>query len=261
MGAVSIRGLEVTLGKAAVLRGLDLEVGTGEWLNVIGPNGSGKTTLLRSLLGAVSFDGSIEIDGLEGSDPMSRARALAYVPQTPVIPPGVPVIDYVLLGRTPHRGIFGADSRHDVDVAADVLSRLDLGGFATREVGSLSGGERQRVIMARALTQESSILLLDEPTTALDLGHQQDMLDLVDALRQERGLTVIATLHDLTLAARYGDRIAVLAEGVVAASGRPEAVLTESLIATYFNASVRIIDDVDGPVIVPSVTRPNRESP
>lgn len=115
--------------------------------------------------------------------------------------------------------------------------------------------------MARALTQESSILLLDEPTTALDLGHQQDMLDLVDALRQERGLTVIATLHDLTLAARYGDRIAVLAEGVVAASGRPEAVLTESLIATYFNASVRIIDDVDGPVIVPSVTRPNRESP
>ncbi len=104
--------------------------------------------------------------------------------------------------------------------------------------------------------RESSILLLDEPTTALDLGHQQDMLDLVDALRQERGLTVIATLHDLTLAARYGDRIAVLAEGVVAASGRPEAVLTESLIATYFNASVRIIDDVDGPVIVPSVTRP-----
>jgi iron complex transport system ATP-binding protein len=261
MGAVSIRGLKVTLGKAAVLRGLDLEVGTGEWLNVIGPNGSGKTTLLRSLLGAVSFDGSIEIDGLEGSDPMSRARALAYVPQTPVIPPGVPVIDYVLLGRTPHRGIFGADSRHDVDIAADVLARLDLGGFATREVGSLSGGERQRVIMARALTQESSILLLDEPTTALDLGHQQDMLDLVDALRQERGLTVIATLHDLTLAARYGDRIAVLAEGVVAASGRPEAVLTESLIATYFNASVRIIDDVDGPVIVPSVTRPNRESP
>jgi len=259
--AVSVKGLAVHLGKAEILRGVDLEIEAGEWLNVIGPNGAGKTTLLRALLGAVDFDGCIEIDGVADLDATRRAQALAYVPQTPVIPPGVPVIDYVLLGRTPHRGLFQAESRHDLDVATDVLDRLDLAGFAEREVSTLSGGERQRVVMARALTQESSILLLDEPTTALDLGHQQDVLDLVEALRRERGLTVLATLHDLTLAARYGDRIAVLSGGSVAAGGPPAAVLTEALIAAHFNASVRIIDDVDGPVIVPSVRRPSRESP
>jgi cobalamin transport system ATP-binding protein len=260
-GAISVRGLAVRLGRAEILRGIDLDVEVGEWLNVIGPNGAGKTTLLRALLGAVDFDGRVEIDGTADFDAISRARALAYVPQTPVIPPGVPVIDYVLLGRTPHRGLFQAQSRHDQDVAVDVLDRLDLGGFAEREVSTLSGGERQRVVMARALVQESSILLLDEPTTALDLGHQQDMLDLVDALRLERGLTVLATLHDLTLAARYGDRIAVLSEGSIVAGGPPAAVLTKALIATHFNANVRIIDDPDGPVIVPSVRRTNRESP
>ena len=154
--AVSVKGLAVHLGKAEILRGVDLEIEAGEWLNVIGPNGAGKTTLLRALLGAVDFDGCIEIDGVADLDATRRARALAYVPQTPVIPPGVPVIDYVLLGRTPHRGLFQAESRHDLDVATDVLDRLDLAGFAEREVSTLSGGERQRVVMARALTQERS---------------------------------------------------------------------------------------------------------
>jgi cobalamin transport system ATP-binding protein len=259
-GAVSVHGLAVTLGDAAVLRGVDLDVATGEWVNVIGPNGAGKTTLLRALLGAVRFEGRIGINGRSNGDAMSRARAVAYVPQTPVIPPGVPVIDYVLLGRTPHRGLFQAQSVDDLDVAAEVLDRLDLAGFVQREVSTLSGGERQRVVMARALAQESSIVLLDEPTTALDLGHQQDMLDLIDALRAERGLTVLATLHDLTLAARYGDRIAVLSGGVIVADGAPADVLTESLISAHFDADVRIIDDVDGPIIVPAVRRPNRES-
>jgi len=260
-GAVSVQGLAVTLGDTVVLREVDLDVAAGEWVNVIGPNGAGKTTLLRALLGAVDFDGRIGINGRSDGDAMSRARAVAYVPQSPVVPPGVPVIDYVLLGRTPHRGLFQAHSGHDLDVAAEVLDRLDLGRFARREVNTLSGGERQRVVMARALAQESSIVLLDEPTTALDLGHQQDMLDLVDALRSERGLTVLATLHDLTLAARYGDRIAVLSDGIIVADGGPSDILTESLISAHFGADVRIIDDVDGPIIVPAVRRPNRESP
>ena len=254
--ALRIRDLRVTLGGVEVVKGVDLELCAGRWINVIGPNGAGKTTLLRAVLGAVAHRGEIEIGGLAGGTAMARARTVAYVPQSPVMPPGVLVIDYVLLGRTPHRGIFGANSVRDLEIAAAVLERLDLGDLAGREITSLSGGERQRAVLARALVQESSILLLDEPTTSLDLGHQQEVLDLVEELRRERGLTVLATLHDLTLAARYGDELAVLAAGRIVASGPPADVLTEALIASHFHAHVRIIEDVDGPVIVPLAGRP-----
>ena len=269
--ALSVRALEVTLDGTQVLRGVDLEAAGGEWVNVIGPNGAGKTTLLRALLGLVTCRGEIEIDGLagaaderrSGSDASRRprrprartvrARKLAYVPQTPVIPPGMLVADYVLLGRTPHRGVFAAETAADRRITAEVLERLDLAGFGGRTVSSLSGGERQRAVLARALAQQADVLLLDEPTTALDLGHQQDVLELVESLRRERGLTVIATLHDLTLAARYGDRIVMLAQGRVVERGRPAEVLTVDNIAAHFAAKVRIVDDPDGPVIVPAV--------
>ena len=250
--AVRIRDLAVGFGDRTVLDRIDLDVAPGEWLSVIGPNGAGKTTLLRAVLDAVDHEGSVEIDGIDGGGGLDRARAIALVPQTPVIPPGVRVVDYVLLGRTPHRGVFAGESRHDLDVVADVLDRLDLSSFADREVRSLSGGERQRVVLGRALAQEARLLLLDEPTTALDLGRQQDVLDLVDHQRAERGLTVLATLHDLTLAGRYGDRVALLAGGRIVAEGAPAAVLTESTIATHFGARVRVIGDPAGPVIAPA---------
>jgi len=254
---ISVRGLWVAFESHGVLEGVDLHVAPGEWVNVVGPNGAGKTTLLRSLLGAVRHSGQISIDGFNGVNgsaglaPMARARSVAYVPQSPVMPPAMLVVDYVLLGRTPHRGAFSADTAADLAVAAEVLARLDLEGFAERHVGSLSGGERQRAVLARALAQQAPILLLDEPTTALDLGHQQAVLDLVDELRRERSLTVLATLHDLTLAARYGDRVALLAGGRIAADGPPAAVLTEESIRRWFGAEVKVLDDGDGPVIVP----------
>ena len=263
--AVSVRALEVTLDGTRVLRGVDLTASAGEWVNVIGPNGAGKTTLLRALLGLVPFDGEIEIDGLRGRVDKhrraARARKLAYVPQTPVIPPGMLVADYVLLGRTPHRGVFAAETANDRRIAVEILERLDLGGFGERAVQSLSGGERQRAVLARALAQQADVLLLDEPTTALDLGHQQDVLELVEALRRERRLTVIATLHDLTLAARYGDRIAILAHGRVAETGPPTEVLTVQSIAAHFGATVRIVDDPEGPVIVPTTVAKNGDQP
>ena len=259
MASVSARSLIVDFDGSRILHGVDLDVSAGEWLNIIGPNGAGKTTLLRALLGTVEVAGVIELGRGSFDTPMERSRLLAYVPQTPVIPVGMHVADYVLLGRTPHRGVFGRDTDTDIDVAADVLARLDLKGFADREVRSLSGGERQRVVLARALAQQTDILLLDEPTTALDLGHQQDVLELVDELRRERGLTVIATLHDLTLAARYGDRISLLAAGRIVETGLPATVLTAAKIAEQFGAVVRIIDDPDGPVIVP--TTPDRSRP
>ena len=259
MDAVMTRSLVVDFDGRRVLHGLDLDVAVGEWRNVIGPNGAGKTTLLRALLGTVDHKGTIELTGTTPHKPADRARALAYVPQSPVIPPGMYVADYVLLGRTPHRGVFGRDTDSDLSVAADVLERLDLGEFFDRELRSLSGGERQRVVLARALAQQTDILLLDEPTTALDLGHQQDVLELVDELRRERGLTVIATLHDLTLAARYGDRISLIADGRIVETGAPAEVLTAPTIAEHFGANVRIIDDPDGPVIVPAT--PDRSNP
>lgn len=252
MSAVVVRELSVDLGKRRVLDAVDLVVEAGEWVTVIGPNGAGKTTMLRSMLGTVDHGGSIELGGEHLAKPIERARRIAYVPQSPVMPGGMHVGDYVLLGRTPHRGMFGRDSDTDCNIAMDVLRRLDLEMFVDREVGSLSGGERQRVVLARALAQQTDIVLLDEPTTALDLGHQQDVLDLVETLRHERGLTVIATLHDLTLAARYGDRIALLSGGRIVESGPPTAVLTAATIAEHFGATVRIIDDPDGPVIVPT---------
>ena len=255
--AVGVNSLDVWLDGTHVLRGLDLAVSEGEWINIIGPNGAGKTTLLRAMLGLVAYDGSISIAGLARLRRGERARKVAYVPQTPVIPRGMLVADYVLLGRTPHRSIFAGETSDDRDIAAEVLDRLDLHGFGDRAVQSLSGGERQRTVLARALAQQADVLLLDEPTTALDLGHQQDVLELIDALRRERGLTVIATLHDLTLAARYGDQVAILAGGVIAQRGTPTQVLTAANIAEHFDAQVRVIDDPEGPVIVPTAAAPD----
>ncbi len=255
--AVRVNSLDVRLDGTHVLRGLDLAVSQGEWINIIGPNGAGKTTLLRAVLGLVAYDGHISVSGLTKLRRAERARKVAYVPQTPVIPRGMLVADYVLLGRTPHRSIFAGETTGDRDIAAQVLDRLDLRGFDDRTVQSLSGGERQRTVLARALTQQADVLLLDEPTTALDLGHQQDVLELVDALRRERGLTVIATLHDLTLAARYGDQVAILAGGAIAQRGTPSQVLTAANIAEHFDAQVRVINDPEGPVIVPTTTSHN----
>ena len=255
MPAVAMRDLVAEIEGHRILDGLDLAVEEGEWVNIIGPNGAGKTTLLRCVLGTLAHRGVIELNGAEVMRPAERACWVAYVPQTPVIPPGIAVADYVLMGRTPHRGVFSRETDSDLRIATDVLGRLDLGHLAARDVRSLSGGERQRVVLARALSQQAPVLLLDEPTTALDLGHQQEVLDLVESLRNEHGLTVIATLHDLTLAARYGDRVTLLAEGRIVGDGSPASVLTADTIAHYFGATVRIIDDPDGPVIVPALSQ------
>lgn len=252
--AVDIAQVRASLGGREILRGIDLRVEAGEWINIVGPNGAGKTTLLRCCIGAIDYAGSITIGGVTHRRAAERARTLAYVAQSSMIPPGMAVVDYVLLGRTPHRGVFAGDSQNDRDLVGQVLTRLDLRGFIHREVRSLSGGERQRVVLARALAQQTPVLLLDEPTTALDLGHQQEVLDLVDDIRREQGLTVIATLHDLTLAARYGDRVALLSEGRVEQLGPPSDVLTEATIGKYFEARVRVIADPEGPIIVPTTS-------
>jgi iron complex transport system ATP-binding protein len=165
------------------------------------------------------------------------------------------VVDYVLLGRNPYIPPLGRESRADRAAVDDVLTRLGLVTFRNRQLSTLSGGERQRAFLARALAQEAPLLLLDEPTSALDVGHQQDVLELVDELRRDRSLTVLATMHDLTVAGEYADRLILIAEGRVVAVGRPAEVLTEELIAKQYKASVRIVDGERGPIVVPVRSR------
>ena len=239
---ITATGLSVRLGEREVLAGVDLRVRRGEWLAVIGPNGAGKSTLLKAVMGLLAHDGQVTIDGRPATAlrPRERARLLAYAPQTPALPPDMTVFDYALLGRTPYIPYLGRESRRDREVTGSVLERLDLSAFAGRRAGELSGGERQRVVLARALAQQAPVLLLDEPTTALDLGHQQQVLDLVDRLRLADELTVVTTLHDLTIAGQYADTLLLLAEGRPIASGEPAGVLTEPLVGRHFDARVMI---------------------
>ena len=175
----------MSFGATPVIGPIDLSIERGSWLGLIGPNGAGKTTLLRSMAGLVDHRGRIELG--DGSVP--SATDIAVVPQSPLLPPGMTVVEYVLLGRTAHLGWLSRESAADRRIAADVVDRLDLGRFAARFVSELSGGEAQRVVVARALAQQAPILLLDEPTSALDLGHQEEVLELVDELRRNDGLT------------------------------------------------------------------------
>jgi iron complex transport system ATP-binding protein len=176
---------------------------------------------------------------------------IALVPQAPVIPAGVTVADYVLLGRTPHIHPLGVEGARDLTAVHDALGHLELLAMADRVVATLSGGERQRVLIARALAQGAPIVLLDEPTTALDVGHQQQVLELVDDLRRQHGLSVLSTMHDLTLAGQYAERLVLLDAGRVVVEGPAGEVLTEENLARYYGAKVRIIHDGGQPVVLP----------
>jgi iron complex transport system ATP-binding protein len=239
--------------------GFDLEV--GGWLGLIGPNGAGKTTLLRAVAGLVPYAGSIRIQGEEVATLGRRAtaRRVAVVPQIPVIPPDTSVLEYVVLGRTPHLGYAGTPGARDVVAARSALARLDGEHLVDRRLGSLSGGERQRAVLARAVAQDASLLLLDEPTSALDVGAQQQVLELVASLRADGGLTVLSAMHDLTHAGQYADRLLLMDGGREQASGPPHEVLTEQLVARHFGATVRIVaDEETGIAVVP--LRPQVES-
>ena len=251
--AIRAAGLRVRIEKALIVDGVDLDVGEGEWVTVIGPNGAGKSTALRAIGGLLPFDGVVELNGVavDKLHRRERAKTVATVAQSPVVPPAMRVFDYVLLGRTPYVPPLGRESAADLETVEEVLAELDLGRFAARRLDTLSGGERQRVFLARALTQGARILLLDEPTSALDIGHQQEVLELVDRLRAERGLTVLTTMHDLSTAGEYADRMVLLDAGRVVAAGPPREVLTEANLAKHYRVRVRVIEGDHGPLVVP----------
>ena len=253
MKAIDCRNVSVTLGGHEVLKGIDLEVEVGGWTTIVGPNGAGKSTLIRATGGIIEFSGNIKVGDKNVQDLRHRelAKFVAVVSQKPVIPMGMRVMDYVLLGRVSHLGFFESESQNDIETALLALDSLDASHLSDRFVGTLSGGEKQRVVVARALAQSSPVLLLDEPTTALDMGHQQETLELINQLRIERNLTVLSTMHDLTLAGRYSEHLAMLVEGKIVAEGFAEEVLTEALVSSHYGARVKVIDDKDGPIVVP----------
>jgi iron complex transport system ATP-binding protein len=251
---LDLRSVAVSLGGREVVHDVSCSLPTGGWLGVLGPNGAGKSTLLRAIAGLTEHRGTVSLDGRDTASMRRRDLAvrIALVPQEPTVPEGATVVDYVSLGRTPHIRYFGSVGRHDRDVVAEVLGALDLSEVAQRPVAALSGGEAQRVFVARALAQEPSLLLLDEPTTSLDVGRQQEVLELIESLRRDRGVTVVSALHDLSLAGQFADRLLLLHEGNHVAEGSPGEVLTEQVVREFFGASVRLVPiDGSGHVLVP----------
>ena len=237
------------------LHDVDLDVAAGEWVAIVGPNGAGKSTLLRALAGTVPIGGVVALgdQGLHELATRERARRIAMVAQHPVVPEAMLSLAYVLLGRTPHLGFWEMEKAADLRIARSALASLDADELGERPMGSLSGGERQRVVMARAIAQQPEVLLLDEPTTSLDIGHQQQMLELVDRLRANKHLAVVSALHDLTLAAQYSDRLVMVDGGTVVAEGTAEEVLTAERLRRFSGASVTVIrDPVGGLIVVPT---------
>lgn len=249
---LEVDDISVALSGSVVLEGISARVERGSWLCLVGPNGAGKTTFLRAVVGLVRHEGEIRLDGRRpAGGRRAAARMVAYVPQRPVLPPAMTVADYVLLGRSPHHGLLGAETVADRRAVAVAMERLDLSRLAGRPLGSVSGGEAQRAVLARALAQEAPVLAMDEPTASLDLGHAQAVLELADQLRRERGLAVLSALHDLTLAGQYAEWLLLLAGGRPVASGPPRTVMTEANVRRVFGASVRVTDGPAGVTVAP----------
>ncbi len=245
---ITCSDVSVSIGNTSILSGVDVMIPEGQWLGVIGPNGAGKSTLLRVLAGRQAHSGNVRINGNSGLGRKRRSHLIAYLEQSPLVPAGMFVADYVMLGRTPHLSRFGSERDVDHEVVIDVLGRLDLRDLAGRRLDTLSGGERQRVLIGRALAQEAPIVLLDEPTTSLDLGHQQEVLELLDELRSTKNLTLVSSMHDLTLAGQYPDVLMLIDRGRVVAHGPAEEVLTPELIVGHYRARVEVRDGVVRPV-------------
>lgn len=253
---LAARGLTLSYEERVVVEGLDLDVPDGRVTVVVGPNACGKSTLLRALGRLLRpRGGSVLLDGAELARVPTRqiARTLGLLPQSPVPPEGITVADLVSRGRQPHQKWWQQWSEADERLVAEAMERTATTELADRMVDELSGGQRQRAWIAMALAQDTELLLLDEPTTFLDIAHQVEVLDLVRRLNRERGRTVVAVLHDLNQAARYADHLIAMKAGRVVAEGPPAEVVTAELVGEVFGlAAVVVPDPVTGdPLVVP----------
>lgn len=260
--AIRLRGLTLGYGPASappIVEDLDLDVPAERVTAIIGANGCGKSTLLRGLTRQLApRAGSIEVLGRDAARVSARdyARTVALLPQHPVAPEGMTVAQLVARGRHPHRGLLGGRAAGDDAAIASALERTDLVELAEREAGTLSGGQRQRAWLALVLAQQTPVVLLDEPTSYLDLSHQVEVLDLVRALPDPRGggrATVVAVLHELNLAARSADHIVAMAAGRVVAQGTPGEVIVPEVLAEVFGLDADVVADplLGHPVVLP----------
>ncbi len=253
---ISWRDVVVSFSGVTVVGPVSLTAGDGEWVGLIGPNGAGKSTLLKAAVGIVAHQGSVDLGGRE-----RRAGVdIAWMPQRPLLPDEMTVANYVLLGRTPHLGYLGSERSHDLESVGRAISRLDLIDLSDRPLSTLSGGEAQRAVLARALAQEAPVLLLDEPTSSLDIGHALEVLEILDELRRHERLTVVTAIHDLTLAGRFADRLALLDKGEVAAEGSASEVLTEATLIPRYGAGIRVVTNGDGPTVIPTRRQSDRST-
>ncbi|OAH26187.1 iron dicitrate ABC transporter ATP-binding protein [Corynebacterium stationis] len=254
--ALHVKDVSVGYGERTVLDTLNVDIKRGTVTSIVGPNGCGKSTLLRTMSRLLNpTKGEIVLDGKSIHDIPTRklATQLGLLPQTPIAPDGIVVADLVGRGRTPHQGILGRWSQQDYDIVAEALETTGISDLAERSIDELSGGQRQRVWIAMALAQRTDTLLLDEPTTYLDVKHQLDVLDLLTELNRDRGTTIVMVLHDLNLAARYSDELVAVSGGKVFAHGHPREVITKENVKSVFGIdSVIITDPVsDQPAVMP----------
>ena len=254
--ALHVKDVSVGYGERTVLDTINVDIKRGAITSIVGPNGCGKSTLLRTMSRLLNpTKGEIVLDGKSIHDIPTRklATQLGLLPQTPIAPDGIVVADLVGRGRTPHQGILGRWSQQDYDIVAEALETTGISDLAERSIDELSGGQRQRVWIAMALAQRTDTLLLDEPTTYLDVKHQLDVLDLLTELNRDRGTTIVMVLHDLNLAARYSDELVAVSGGKVFAHGHPREVITKENVKSVFGIdSVIITDPVsDQPAVMP----------
>lgn len=253
---LAAEALTLSYGDRTIVEGLDLVIPPGRITAIVGANGCGKSTLLRALARLISpREGQVVLDGkaLHGRPTKEIARTLGLLPQSPVAPEGIAVADLVGRGRHPHQKLLARWSAHDYEVVAGALAATGIADLAERSADELSGGQRQRVWIAMALAQETDILLLDEPTTFLDVAHQVDVLDLLTDLNRERGTTIVMVLHDINLAARYADHLFAVRDGGIVAGGSPSEIVTSELIREVFDLDALVVDDpVSGtPIVLP----------
>ncbi len=254
--AVSIENLQVFLGNREIISGLNLTVQQGKFYSIIGPNGAGKTTLLRTIAGGLQpSQGRILIEGqdLAGLTNKERARKIAYVMQDTAIDFEFSVLDYVLMGRYPYLRVLQNEGTADLASARKAMEITNTWDLREQNINEISGGERQRVVVARALAQETPIVLLDEPVSQLDLYHQLELLDTLREMVTRYGATVVAVLHDLNLAAQYSDYLVLLNKGKIIKEGSPAEIITNEVLAPVYNLEVQVAQNpaTGRPYIIP----------
>lgn len=253
---IQVSNLSVSYGQKQILHDISLSVPAHTVTTLIGPNGCGKSTLLKGIAGLLHIDGEVELAGkpMQHYSRSERAQLLSMLPQSPLAPDGLSVEQLVARGRHPHQSWLRQWSPTDAQKVQEALAITGLEELRTRPLHALSGGQRQRVWIALILAQDTDTVLLDEPTTYLDLSHSIEILRLVRTLSREAGKTVLMVLHDLNLAARYSDQlIAVTKKGTLAAHGRPEEVLTAQTLKTIFDIDAAVIENPiqGGPLVIP----------